>query len=146
MHIRLATLADCSTTASFSVLGFDNDELFEWMSPRRREYPDHFRYHFLRHHQTRYWSPEHVFYVAITDEEDEDWSGASQVIGYAIWQRRGESDAAELWRRQDPRSRNLLINCSRARHTILTHKLRPRTFAPGVARLVPKLNTGRQIR
>jgi len=95
MHIRLATLEDCSTTASFSVLGFDNDELFEWMNPRRREYPDHFRYYFLRRHQTRYWSSKHVFYVALTDEQDEDWSGAGQVIGYAIWQRRGESDVAD---------------------------------------------------
>lgn len=119
MHIRLATLNDCSKTATFSIFGFDNDELFEWTNPRRREYPDHFRYYFLRRHQTRYWSPEHVFYVAATDEQDEDWSGASQVVGYAVWQRRGESDAANAWRRQDPRSRNHLLKCCYARHTIL---------------------------
>ncbi len=137
MHIRLATLDDCSTTASFSVFGFDNDELFEWSNPRRREYPDHFRYFFLRRHQTRHWSPEHIFYVAATDKQDEDWSGASQVVGYAVWQRRGESNVANTWWAQDPRSRTLLIRCFHARHAILTLDPRPRAFAPGLARLVP---------
>lgn len=125
MHIRLAILNDCSTTASFSILGFDNDELFEWTNPRRREHPDHFRYYFLRRHQARYWSPEHVFYVAVTDKQDKDWSGASQVVGYAVWQRRGESDMAKSWRIQDPWSRKSFITCGHARHATLTLDPRP---------------------
>jgi len=125
MHIRLATLNDCSTTASLSILGFDDDELFEWMNPRRREHPDHFRYYFLRRHQTRYWSPEQVFYVAVTDRQDVGWAGASQVVGYAIWQRRGESDMAKSWRMQDPRSRKVFIRCYHGRYTILIIDSRP---------------------
>lgn len=143
MHIRLATVDDCSTTASFSVLGFDNDELFERINPRRREYPDHFRYYFLRRHQTLYWSPDHVFHVAVTDKQDEGWSGASQVIGYAVWKRRGESGAAKSWRTQAPWSRRPLTRCCHARYVILTLDPRPRAFTPGVARLLPRHDQSR---
>ena len=109
MHLRLATLADCSATASLSVPSFHNDELFAWINPRREEYPDHFRYYFLRRHQMRYWSSEQVFYVAVTDEQDKDWSGDSQVIGYAIWQRRGDSETAKSWRKPSLRSRKSFV-------------------------------------
>ena len=105
MHIRPATLADCSQTSSLSVTSYNDDELFAWMNPRRKEYPDHWRYFFLRRQQMRYWSPEQVFYVAVTDEQDNDWSGQSQVTGYAIWARRGDTKAATSWRKQSLRSR-----------------------------------------
>ena len=105
MHIRPATLADCSTAATFSVPGFENDELFEWLNPRRAEYPEDFRCFFLRRYHMRYWSPDHVFYVAVTDEQDHEWSGESQVVGYAIWQRRGDTQAARAWRKSSMRAR-----------------------------------------
>ena len=105
MHIRPATLADCSTTATLSVRGFENDELFEWMNPHRAKYPEHFRYYFLNRQHMRYWSPDQVFYVAVTDEQDHDWCGVSQVVGYAIWQRQGDTEAARAWRKSSMRAR-----------------------------------------
>ena len=98
MHIRLATAHDVPATASLSVSAFANDELFEWMSPHRAAYPTHFRAQFLLRYQTRFWSSDYVFYVAETDEGDKDWSGAAEVVGYAIWSRRGNSETAKRWR------------------------------------------------
>lgn len=108
MHIRLATLADCSETASISVTSFHDDELFDWMNPRRVEFPDDFRYFFLRRHQMRFWSPDHVFYVAMTDEQDNDWSGKSQIVGYAVWERRGDTEAAKSWKKTSLRGRKYI--------------------------------------
>ena len=95
MHIRLATAHDVPATASLSVSAFANDELFEWMCPHRTVYPTHFRAHFLLRYQARFWSSDFVFYVAETDKCDDDWSGAAEVVGYAIWSRRGNSEVAK---------------------------------------------------
>ena len=99
MHIRLATAHDVSETATLSVSAFADDELLEWMNPQRAAYPAHYRAAFLLRYQERFWSPNFVFYVAETDEGDEDWSGAAEVVGYAIWSRRGNSEVAKRWRR-----------------------------------------------
>lgn len=99
MHIRPATLSDFSSTASMSVDAFWNDELYEYTNPWRSQYPDHFRDLFLRRHRLRYWSPGCVFYVAVTDL-GHDVYPAGRVVGYAIWERRGTSDAAKRWQKQ----------------------------------------------
>lgn len=98
MHIRLATAYDIPATATLSVPAFIDDELYRWMCPRRKIFPSHFRTSFLSRYQIRFWSPRFIFHVAETDEGDKDWSGTPQVIGYAIWSRRGESEIARGWR------------------------------------------------
>ena len=78
------------------------------MFPRRIEYPSHFRAYFLRRYQMRFWSPEFVFHVAETDKGDSAWSGTAQIVGYATWSRRGESDVALAWRRDQDTWRSRL--------------------------------------
>ena len=99
MHIRLATAHDVPDTATLSASAFANDELLEWMCPHRTAYPTHFRASFLLRYQKRFWSPDYVFYVAETEECDEDWSGAAEVVGLAIWSRRGNSEVAKRRRK-----------------------------------------------
>ena len=97
MHIRPATRADISQTASISVPSFWNDELYDWIAPRKGQYTEDFRQAFLRRHRVRLLTPGFVFFVAITDKGDEGWEGKEQVVGYAIWESRGESEAARKW-------------------------------------------------
>lgn len=107
MHIRLARADDVPATAT-PVPAFTNDELYEPMFPSRIEYPSHFRAYFLGRHQMRFWSPDFVFHVAETDKGDSAWSGTAQIVGYAIWSRRGESDVALAWRRNEDTWRSRL--------------------------------------
>ena len=99
MHIRLATAHDIPETATIAASAFANDELHEWMYPHRTAYPAHFRAAFLRRYQPRFWSPDFFFYVAETDAGDEDWSGAAEVAGFAVWSRRGNSEVAKRRRK-----------------------------------------------
>lgn len=99
MYLRPATLADFSATASMSVDAFWNDELYVYTNPWRAQYPDHFRDLFLRRHRLRHWSPGFVFQVVETDEGDKGHRPGGTIVGYAVWERRGTSDAAKAWRK-----------------------------------------------
>lgn len=98
MHIRPATPSDFSSTASLSVPCLWNDELYEYTNPYRENYPDQFRSLFLRRHKLRFVTPGFVFHVAITDDGDDGHEGEGRVVGYAVWERKGDSDAAMKWR------------------------------------------------
>ena len=97
MHIRLATPSDFSSTASMSVDSFWNDELYVYANPRREQYPDDFRDAFLRRHRLRYWLPDYIFQVAVTDPGDDDNDPGGRVVGHAIWIRNGSSEEARKW-------------------------------------------------
>ena len=99
MHIRPATPDDFFYTASMSVDCFWNDELHEYINPKRGQYPSHYRDAFLRRHRLRYWSPEIVFYVAVTDPGDKDHLPGGKVVGYSAWERKGTSEIAKSWRK-----------------------------------------------
>ena len=100
MHLRPAEPSDFSATASMSVDAFWNDELYAYKNIWREQYPEHFRYSFLRQHRLRYWSAGYMFHVAVTDEADKEHDEGGKVVGYAIWQRRGTSEAAKHWQKQ----------------------------------------------
>ena len=98
MHIRPAVPADLPATATMSAAAFLHDELSVRMCPYRHDYPLHFRDAFLQRLRRRLWSPNFFFYVAESDIHDKDWCDTAQVVGYAIWARRGGSDVAKAWR------------------------------------------------
>ena len=100
MHLRPATLADLPATASMSVDAFWNDELYVYTNPWRTRYPDDFRDSFLRRNRRRYWSPDFICHVAVTDPGDEGHRSGGRVVGYAVWERKGTSEEAKAWRRQ----------------------------------------------
>ncbi|KAL8789771.1 MAG: hypothetical protein Q9195_006663 [Heterodermia aff. obscurata] len=99
MHIRPAVFHDISAIATLEASAFNNDELYELLCPHRAAYPTHFRAAFLLRLQMRFWAPDFVMYVAETDEGDQDWSGAAEVTGCAIWRRRGNSEVAKRRRK-----------------------------------------------
>ena len=111
MHVRPAVSSDLSATSTLSVSGCWDDELVEWLNPYRAQYPENFRDSFLQKHRMRYWSADYHFYVAETDQEDKDWSGEPQVTGYAIWQRRGNNEAAKAWQKWSWRAGESLLYC-----------------------------------
>ncbi|KAL8820399.1 MAG: hypothetical protein Q9191_007528, partial [Dirinaria sp. TL-2023a] len=99
MHIRPAIPSDLSTTSTVAASALWDDELYEWLHIHRDQFPEHFRNSILQKHRRRYWRADFAFYVVETDEKDKDWSGKPQVVGYAIWQRNGDSGAAKAWRK-----------------------------------------------
>ena len=100
MQIRPATAQDIPMVATLSVAAFMDDELYEAMCPHRARYPSHFRAAFLNRFQGRFWSSNFVFLIAETDKSNKDWSGAPQIVGYAVWCRRGKSEIARRWRNE----------------------------------------------
>ena len=99
MHLRPATPADASTTASMSVDSFWNDEFYVHINPWRAQYPDDFRDSFLRRKRLRLWSFDFISHVAVTDEGDEGHLPGGRVVGYAQWERKGTSEEAKTWRK-----------------------------------------------
>lgn len=99
MHIRPATPSDFPSAASISVLCFWNDELYDYTNPWREQHPDHFRSLFLRRHKVRFVTPGYLFHVAVTDEGDQNHEGEGTVVAFAVWERRGTSKVAMVWRK-----------------------------------------------
>ena len=100
MHLRPATPADAFATASISVDSFWNDEFYAHIHPWRAQYPDDFRDSFLRRDRLCFWSSNSVCHIAVTDEDDEGHLPGGRVMGYAMWERKGKSEAAKKWRKR----------------------------------------------
>ena len=122
MHIRPATPSDFSSTASISVPCFWNDELYDYTNPWRERYPDHFRASFLRRHKLRFVTPGYVFHVAVTDAGDQGHEGEGVVVGFAVWERRGTSEAARGWRRDGYWNCRILRQWTRVRGSSLINR------------------------
>lgn len=112
MYIRRAVSSDFPTLASISVDGFIDDELFQYVNPYSRKYPDSFHGYFLRRLKQRFAQPGYVVWVAVNDDGKEhaasenskqeggNHTGDEKVVGYALWRRYGESEVAKGWRTQ----------------------------------------------
>ncbi|KAI9829967.1 MAG: hypothetical protein M1819_005939 [Sarea resinae] len=114
MHIRPCVPDDYSAVATLCSRAFANDDLSNFLHPRLNDYPEHFRRSWLRSTRMRYVSGQHL-YVAETDEKDGvHWTGTPQVVGFASWERDGDSEAARKWRRPDTlaiKLERLLLKC-----------------------------------
>ncbi|KAL9628505.1 MAG: hypothetical protein Q9164_007247 [Protoblastenia rupestris] len=97
MHVRPARPSHFSSIADLSVSCFWDDELYDFTSPHKKQYPDDFCYFFLRRTHLRYWTPGFVYQVALTDEGDEGHEGDGRVVGYACWFRQGNGQNARQW-------------------------------------------------
>jgi hypothetical protein len=79
-----------------------DDELFEYLCPRRKEYYSHFRDFFLRRQKMRLSTPGWVLRVAVTDAGD--WGTehkGGEIVGYAAWERIGNDPAALKWKSEN---------------------------------------------
>ena len=87
---------DFSEAADVGSKAFWNDELFGWLCEARVDHPEHFRNLFLRsigrnyHHAGSHW---------VVVETESDSKGNKNVVGYARWEREGNSPSAKEWQR-----------------------------------------------
>ncbi|KAK2750444.1 hypothetical protein FQN57_003924 [Myotisia sp. PD_48] len=99
MRIRRFEPADLRSASVVSVEALMEDILYALLNPKRKEYPDEFRAGFERRLRAESVTPGFVLYVAITDSKDE--GEPNQVMGYAIWERRGQSPEAGGWKAEN---------------------------------------------
>ena len=48
----------------------------------------------------RYYSPDLVVHVVVTDEGDDGHIDGGRIVGYSVWERKGSSQAAKSWRKK----------------------------------------------
>ncbi|KAI9730191.1 MAG: hypothetical protein M1834_005955 [Cirrosporium novae-zelandiae] len=82
MHIRPAKPSDFSTVADFGAKGFWNDVVFEWLHPRKEEYPEHFRNSILQRRLAQYYSGYQLFVIEL-DPDDEGYDGEVEWSSYS---------------------------------------------------------------
>ena len=58
-----------------------DDDLTVYLAPHRHTHPECLRQGFLRRAKKRYYDG-HTTLVAVTDEDDAEWSGTEKVVGY----------------------------------------------------------------
>ncbi|KAK2801316.1 hypothetical protein FQN51_005416 [Onygenales sp. PD_10] len=99
MHIRPLQPADFSDAATLLADAFRDDEVFIHLYPGRMQYYSHYRASFLHRIKLRFSTPGWITYVAVTDPGD-DGPGqpGGKIVGYAAWERKGDSDAARQWK------------------------------------------------
>ena len=85
MLIRHATPADFSAIADLCVLAFEGDNLFDYLHPYSKEYPEDFRDVFVRSVKSRYYDPETHIMLAVSEPGDAYFKDHSEVLGYAAW-------------------------------------------------------------
>ena len=114
MHLRPARASDVPAFASISARVFHEDELYQYINPRSREYPDSFRNGFLLRNKLRWNQPGYVYFAAVADGEDYDFGTGTEdgrrkqqenseeedIVGFALWQRLGDDEAARKWQEQ----------------------------------------------
>ncbi|KAI9701185.1 MAG: hypothetical protein M1836_001854 [Candelina mexicana] len=101
MHTRPCRPGDFSAIATIGAKAFLDDNLYAWLCPKRKEYPEEWRRLFVRGTKQRYNAVGTYLFVAETDESDPEWNGQSQIAGYAAWERKGKSQSARRWRNND---------------------------------------------
>lgn len=97
MFIRKLTRDDLPAVAAITRSSFAKDELFAWLWPKQDQYPDDIRRYQLIRLRTRLVSKGQHGFVMVTEESDADWTGKTEVVGYAFFERSGDDDAARTW-------------------------------------------------
>jgi hypothetical protein len=93
MHHRLGTDSDVPAMASMSARAFDEEPIWNWANPSRHEFPDGWVLFFsgLIHKTSSALGSQTV--VAEIDDE------GGKIVGFTIWERKGESTEARGWQR-----------------------------------------------
>jgi hypothetical protein len=101
MHITALTPALISDCAALSVRAFIEDEVFEFLRPRGRLYPDHWRKYYVQKLHKQLNTPGFVTMVAMSDSRDQWYneSVGSEVMGVAEWERKGVKWDEDVWGR-----------------------------------------------
>lgn len=93
--------------ADFPVLGniaaeaFWNDEVFAWLFPHRAQFPEDFKNTWVNVFRFHLHKPGWHCFVSETEEIDSMWSGRSDLTGFTMWERQGQSNAAKSWQQDN---------------------------------------------
>ncbi|KAF1973898.1 acyl-CoA N-acyltransferase [Bimuria novae-zelandiae CBS 107.79] len=98
MRVRSLTRDDLPAVADIAFHAFEKDEFFGWLNPGRDKYPDDLRRSQKILMRRRLVTPGQYGYVAETEEGDEDWTGKSEILGFAFYSRSVGDEAAKRWR------------------------------------------------
>jgi hypothetical protein len=97
MFIRPITREDLSEIFAITSEALRNDEMFAWLHPHQDKYPEDLRRTQHIRLRNRLASAGQHGFVAVTEESDPDWSGISEVTGYAFYIRIGNDEAGKKW-------------------------------------------------
>lgn len=97
MFIRPMIREDLPGIFAITSETFRNDEMFAWLHPHQDKYPEDLRrvQHIIL--KNRFVSAGQHGFVAVTEESDADWSGTSEIAGYAFYLRAGDDEAGKKW-------------------------------------------------
>lgn len=88
VHIRPLRSSDISAIVDVQAAAFADDELFNWLYPRRKDYPWTFRHDWLHRLRRRTNEPGQKVFVAEV---------RGDVVGVAIWDWRGKTADDAGW-------------------------------------------------
>ena len=100
LKVRPFLLSDLPAAASVGAAAMQEDELFTYLCPYRKDYPESFRQYFFRNLKTRYCSDDHIMWVA-----EIAWPDTAQRNG-----RRREVVAYTAYSRKSPNKDAMVIS------------------------------------
>ena len=119
MHIRLATTRDLHRLAQITVTSLIDDPAFDYMWPKRHEYPEDNFFFWQLQLQKWLYDPKQTFLVMVCNADD-DPPGVEKsvvvpddtIVSYVIWERLGHSSVARRRWAQKDTWQNLLDSAS----------------------------------
>ena len=123
MHIRLATTRDLHRLAQITVTSLIDDPAFDYMWPKRHEFPEDNFFFWQLQLQKWLYDPKQTFLVMVFDADDPPSVGEKPIgekpvvvpdtiVSYVIWERLGHSSVARRRWAQKDTWQNLLDSAS----------------------------------
>ena len=99
MHLIPLTTDLIPACATAGANAFADDNLFLFLRPHKFRYPTYLRSHFVRVLHKRLNAPGLVGRAIVSDDNDKwyDESVGGEVMGYALWERRGNAFDHKFW-------------------------------------------------
>lgn len=98
MRLQAVKREDLPEIIEITHRAMENDELFDWLNPRRKEFPGDLRRNQTIRLRERLVGIGQYGYVVVTEEGDRGWIGKPQVAGFVFLHRSAGDEASEKWR------------------------------------------------
>ncbi|OCK73205.1 hypothetical protein K432DRAFT_387508 [Lepidopterella palustris CBS 459.81] len=98
MKVRPCKESDIPSLAALAVKSLDDDAMDEYFYPGRCKHPEAYRQAYEKQIKMFMAEPSSFIMVAATEPSDDTWSGETEIAGYCVWNREGESkEVKEKW-------------------------------------------------
>ena len=103
MHVHLASFSDYDPIATVATQAMLNDEMDAYLFPGRHAHPEAYHQLYLSGIKNHSKEPQCLVIVAESEITDACWNGESQIAGYCLWMREGDSETTrQRWRTREP--------------------------------------------